>query len=366
MSAATPIAEFHGVSKTHDGITHVVRDLNLSIARGEFLTLLGPSGAGKTTCLMMLAGILPPSAGEIRLRGQLVTRTPSARRGIGVVFQANTLLGHKTVAENVAIGLADRRLSRGERAAQVTRALDMARLSDLGDRRPAQLSGGQQQRVALARAMLDAPDLLLMDEPLGTLDRALRDELLTDLRGTQRRLGLSLLYVTHDQMEALSLSDRVAVLHRGALRQLAAPETIYEHPADAFVAGFVGENNLLPGQVIAVEDEIAQIRLRAGPVVEARVADARRVGDHCVVAIRPESVALVAAAARDMGEDALSAVVIDIAYRGDHRRIRVTIGEGADLIVRRPTAAGLGGLVVGQPAAVAWQGYHARAFLRPT
>ncbi len=366
MSAARPIAEFRAVSKSYDGATQVLRGLSFATARGEFLTLLGPSGAGKTSCLLLLAGHVRPDAGEILLRGQLVNRTPPGRRGVGMVPQSDTVLGHRSVAENVALGLGGERLGRAERAARVSRVLDLTRLSGLADRLPVRLSAGQRQRIPLARALLHTPDLLLMDEPLGSLDPLLRVELLAVVRAIHRQAGIGVLYVTHDQAEALAVSDRIGVLHRGGLRQLARPETVYEEPADAFVAGFVGANNLLPGTVEAIEDDLARVRLHAGPVVAAQVATATRGGDACVVAIRPERVALAAVAAREMGEDALSAVVLDITYHGDHRRIRLALGGETELVVKRPSAAGLAGLAVGQPAAVAWQPGHARAFLLET
>ncbi|MSO90923.1 MAG: ABC transporter ATP-binding protein [Acetobacteraceae bacterium] len=363
MSTSEPIARFRHVTKTYDGITAVVRDLNLDVARGEFLTLLGPSGSGKTTTLMMLAGFQTPSSGEILLQGKAVHRTPPHRRGLGVVFQSYALFPHMSVAENVAFPLTIRRVGRAERDEKVARALALVRLNGLDERRPAQLSGGQQQRVALARALVFAPELVLLDEPLGALDRALREELQMEIRHIHRALGVSMLYVTHDQTEALVLSDRIAVFDCGTVQQLASPETLYEDPANAFVARFIGDNNRLPGHIIAIADDLARVKLRAGPEVEARIADATRIGDPCIVSIRPERVALAAVSAREMGENALSVVVVEIVYLGDHLRLRLALGQETELIVKRPAVAGLGGLAVGQPASVAWQGFHARAFL---
>ena len=361
-SAARPMAEFRAVSKSYDGRADVVRQLDLSVARGEMLSLLGPSGAGKTTVLMMLAGHVAPTSGQILLRGQLVTRTPPARRGIGLLAQSPQLLAHKSVAANVALALVGARIGRAERDSRVASVLDQVRLGGLADRLAARLSSGQRTRVALAQALLSAPDFLLMDEPLGTLDRELREELLSEIRALHRRLGVSMLHVTHEQMEALAFSDRVAVLHRGVLRQVATPEAIYEAPTDAFVAGFVGENNRLAGRIVGIEDAIARVKLTAGPEVEARLAGTVGVGQACVVCVRPERVALAAITARDMGEDALSAVVLDVQYRGDHLRIRLALGRDTEITIKRPAAAGLGGLAVNQPAAVVWQGYHAWVF----
>ena len=364
MSGAEPIARFRDVRKSYDGVTDVVRALNLDVARGEFLTLLGPSGAGKTTILMMLAGFQTPTSGTIQLRGANIHHTPPHQRDLGMVLQSCALFPHLSVAENVGFPLAVRRMGRAERDAKITDALALVRLGGLGDHRPAQLSGSQQQRVALARALVFAPDLVLLDEPLGALDRALREELQMEIRHIHRECGVAMLYVTDDQMEALVLSDRIAMFDRGVMQQLGAPETLYEDPENAFVARCIGDNNRLAGRVIAIEDDIARVKLDAGPLVEARVADARRIGDLCIVCVRPERIALAATSAQDMGENALAAVLLEVVYRGDHLRLRLTVGEGAELTVKRPAAAGLGGLAVGQAAAVAWQGYHARAFLR--
>jgi len=245
------------------------------------------------------------------------------------------------------------------------RALDMVRLTKLALRMPDQLSGGQAQRVALARALVFDPRLILLDEPLGALDRQLREEMQFELRALHARLGAAMLYVTHDQAEALTLSDRIAVLVDGRLRQVAPPATLYDAPSDAFVAGFLGDNNRLGGTVEAIEDDIAIVCLGCGPVVEALAAGAR-LGRRCVVSIRPERIALAAISAEEMGEGALPAVLRDITFHGDHVRLALEAGlpgaAPATLIVKRPAGAPLGGLAPGQPAAIAWQAHHARAF----
>ncbi|MCW3473032.1 ABC transporter ATP-binding protein [Limobrevibacterium gyesilva] len=362
---AAPLVRFRNVRKSYDGLAPAVRDLSLDVAAGEFLTLLGPSGAGKTTTLMMLAGFERPDSGDILLEGRPIARTPPQRRGIGVVFQSYALLPHMTVAQNIAFPLQLRRVPRAEQADRVARALDMVRLTGLGERMPAQLSGGQQQRVALARALVFAPRLVLLDEPLGALDRRLREEMQLEIRHLHKQLGVTMIHVTHDQAEALTLSDRIAVFAAGALRQLGTPEALYDSPVDAFVARFVGENNRLPGHVEAVEDDIARVRLACGPVVEARLADAQE-GRRCVVSVRPERVAVAAVPAEDMGDGALPATLLEAIYQGDHIRLRLQVGlpgsAPAEVVVKRPAGVPMAGLVPGEAAAIAWQPYHARAF----
>jgi putative spermidine/putrescine transport system ATP-binding protein len=362
---ALPLVRFRDVRKSYDGLAPAVGDLSLDVAEGEFLTLLGPSGSGKTTTLMMLAGFERPDSGEILLEGRSIARTPPHRRGIGVVFQSYALFPHMNVAENVAFPLRMRGIGKAERQERVAAALDRVRLTQLAARMPSQLSGGQQQRVALARALVFAPRLVLLDEPLGALDRQLREEMQLEIRRLHRELGVTMLYVTHDQAEALALSDRIAVLEGGRLRQLGTPEDLYENPADAFVARFVGENNRLPGTVEEVEDDIARIRLDCGPVVEAQVADAHA-GKPCMVSIRPERVAVAAVPAEEMGGDALPATVLERTYHGDHVRLRLLVGEPgfglAEVVVQRPAGVPLSGLVPGETASIAWQAYHARAF----
>jgi len=346
-------------------VTDIVHDLSLVVAKGEFLTLLGPSGSGKTTTLMMLAGFERPDGGEILLDGAPITRLPAHKRNIGVVFQSYALFPHMSVAENVAFPLQVRGISRSSQRERVTRAIDMVRLSGLADRLPAQLSGGQQQRVALARALVFEPRLVLLDEPLGALDRALREEMQAEIRHLHAALGVTMLYVTHDQAEALRLSDRIAVLAAGRLRQVGTPQTLYETPQDAFVAGFLGESNFLPGEVVEVEDDIALVRLDCGALAEA-LAGALHAGERCQVAVRPERIAVAGIAAEEMGEGALPATLLEAAYLGDHVRLLLRVGvpgfPAAEVAVKRPAGVPMAGLEPGLPAALAWQPHHARAF----
>jgi putative spermidine/putrescine transport system ATP-binding protein len=360
-----PLVRFQNVRRSYDGIADAVHDLTLDVAQGELLTLLGPSGSGKTTTLMMLAGFEAPDGGTILLDGRDITRLAAHKRGIGVVFQNFSLFPHMTAAENVAFPLEVRRVAKSERAERVARALDMVRLAGLGERLPAQLSGGQQQRVALARALVYQPRLVLLDEPLGALDRALREEMQIELRHLHEQLGVTMLYVTHDQAEALTLADRIAVFAGGRLRQTGTPETLYEDPETAFVARFLGENNFLPGIALGLDEDLLEVRLDCGVTVLARQGDAPDTG-RCVVAIRPERIAVAAIPAAEMGEGALPATLIEAIYLGDHIRLRLDIGlPGAapvPITVKRPAGAPMTGLQPGGTASVAWQSYHARAF----
>jgi putative spermidine/putrescine transport system ATP-binding protein len=364
MPDLAPLVRFDRVRKSYDGRSHAVHDLTLDVAEGELLTLLGPSGSGKTTTLMMLAGFETPDSGDIRLGGQSVVRVPPHRRGIGVVFQNFALFPHMTVAENIAFPLEVRHIPKADRAVRVAKALDMVRLSGFGGRIPSQLSGGQQQRVAIARALVFDPRLVLLDEPLGALDRALREEMQLELRHLHEQLGVTMLYVTHDQAEALTLSDRIAVVAGGELRQCASPQAVYETPASLFVAGFVGENNLLPGRALRIEHEIAEVRLHCGVTVEAQAAGAIP-GQPCIVAIRPERIAVAAISAEELGEGAIPATLIEAIYQGDHVRLRLNAGSPpTPITIKRPAGSPLA-LGVGRSGAVAWQAHHARAFASP-
>jgi putative spermidine/putrescine transport system ATP-binding protein len=244
MKTAPPLVETRGLQKSYDGKTLVIENLDLTIHRGEFLTLLGPSGSGKTTMLMMLAGFEAPTSGEILYEGRSVERLPPHERNFGVVFQNYALFPHMSVYENIAFPLSVRKVSKADTAARVERALSMVQLSNFGRRRPAQLSGGQQQRVALARALVFEPELVLMDEPLGALDKNLREQLQVEIRRLHDTLGITNVYVTHDQTEAMVMSDRIAIFDRGRIQQLDTPRTVHERPATAFVASFMGEMNL--------------------------------------------------------------------------------------------------------------------------
>jgi spermidine/putrescine transport system ATP-binding protein len=320
-----------GITKRF-GDTVAVRSLELSVRPGEFLSLLGPSGCGKTTTLRMLSGFEQPDEGEIHISGKAVARVPAHRRDVNTVFQAYALFPHMSVAENVAYGLRQRRTQRAEIGRLVGEALEMVQMSALSARRPSQLSGGQQQRVALARALVNRPSVLLLDEPLGALDRKLREEMQIELKLLQGRLGTTFVLVTHDQDEALFMSDRVAVMHDGRIEQLGTPRAVYEEPRTAFVAGFVGQQNVFEG---TVRDggrcfDSAGLYLRT-----TRAATAEGPGIACV---RPEVVG-VARSAPSLpadGVNSVEGVLVGLAHLGDSVQLVVRVAGRREVVARFP------------------------------
>jgi spermidine/putrescine ABC transporter ATP-binding subunit len=287
-SATVAVQALH---KQFGADVHAVRDVTLDISAGEFVSLLGPSGSGKTTLLMMIAGFHMPTSGRIFARGKDITSAPPAKRNFGVVFQSYALFPHMTVRRNVAYPLAARRVSKRRRGRLVADALELVGLQELGSRRPAELSGGQQQRVALARALVYEPSVLLLDEPLGALDRALRERMQTELRRIHDAVGCTFLYVTHDQEEALTMSDRVVVMQNGRIEQVGTPVEIYSRPANEFVATFVGTANLIPGEVVGREHERARVRLDSGTEVWAAGSD-RKKSERVLLVFRPEQLTI--------------------------------------------------------------------------
>ena len=316
---------FDGVSKSF-GSTRVVNDLNLSIQTGEFVSLLGPSGSGKTTLLMMLAGFEPVTTGFIHLDGQRIDHLPPYKRGLGVVFQNYALFPHMTVASNVAFPLEMRSMSKSEISARVCRALDMVQLSAMAERKPNQLSGGQQQRVALARALVFEPGVVLMDEPLGALDKQLREQMQLDIRALHRRLGLTIVFVTHDQSEALTMSDRIAVFNCGSIEQIAPPREIYEFPQTTFVADFIGETNMLRGVVKSRSEGKASVQLTGGMSIVVDCASAVGVDQTVVVSIRPERIKLGNRTLPAGTANQVPCRIADVVYQGDHLRYELEIG----------------------------------------
>jgi spermidine/putrescine transport system ATP-binding protein len=282
MTRGIPSVELRGVTKRFERLT-AVDDLSLELAGGEFFTLLGPSGCGKTTTLRMIAGFERPSEGEIRIEGSDVAQLPPHRRPTNTVFQSYALFPHLSVEDNVAFGLRRKRVPRDEAASRVKAELQRVGLSAETNRRPAQLSGGMQQRVALARALVNLPKVLLLDEPLGALDLKLRKGLQLELKRIQREVGITFVYVTHDQEEALTMSDRIAVMNRGRVEQVSGPVDVYERPATTFVAGFIGVSNLMPATVTAS----GTVRIDGGPSVEA-TTDGFSSGERCNAVVRPE------------------------------------------------------------------------------
>lgn len=320
------------VDKSYDGVTKVVDALDLEVHPGEFLTILGPSGSGKTSLLMMLAGFERPSAGTIEIGGRDVSRLPPYKRNIGMVFQHYALFPHLTVGENLAYPLKARRWRKDEIDHRIDWALQLVRLEGMRDRRPAQLSGGQQQRIAVARALIYSPQLVLMDEPLGALDKQLRDQMQDEIVRLHRELRPTIVYVTHDQGEALSLSDRVAVFEAGRIAQIGSPSELYEAPRTAFVAGFIGENNRINGTVIAAGTEFCHVRFADGDTLDALNIEKAEVGDRVSVAVRPERLRL----AQPTDASSVEVEVADITYLGEVSRLRCRMSEGAEIVWKVP------------------------------
>jgi iron(III) transport system ATP-binding protein len=305
----------------------VVSDVGLSIQEGELFTLLGPSGCGKTTLLRLIAGFYGPDGGEVRFGDRVVNAVPPHERGIGMVFQNYALWPHMTVAENVSYGLKLRKVSHSEITTRVDGVLEKVKLGGLGGRYPGQLSGGQQQRVALARALVLNPQILLLDEPLSNLDAKIRVQVRAEIRKLQKELGITTIYVTHDQEEALTLSDRIAVFNQGKVFQVGPPKTLYERPANRFVADFIGINNFIEGKVLSTDD--AQRRLRAESAFGelAAIYDAPlKAGDRCVICVRPENIALEGQPGGGMNR--MTGRISFAAYLGNTLRYDVDLGQG--------------------------------------
>ncbi|GAC1034850.1 polyamine ABC transporter ATP-binding protein [Pseudomonas sp. No.21] len=353
------LVSFRGVQKSYDGESLIVKDLNLDIRKGEFLTLLGPSGSGKTTSLMMLAGFETPTNGEILLAGRSINNVPPHKRDIGMVFQNYALFPHMTVAENLAFPLTVRGMNKTDISERVKRALSMVQLDSFRNRYPAQLSGGQQQRVALARALVFEPQLVLMDEPLGALDKQLREHMQMEIKHIHQRLGVTVVYVTHDQGEALTMSDRVAVFHQGEIQQIAPPRELYESPSNTFVANFIGENNRLNGQLVSRDGERCVVSLARGEKVEALAVNVGQPGEPVTLSIRPERIRLNGGSERCANR--FSGRVEEFVYLGDHVRIRMEVCGKPDFFVKQPIAELDPALAVGDVVSLGWQVEHVRA-----
>lgn len=358
-SSSDILVSFRGVQKSYDGENLIVKDLNLDIRKGEFLTLLGPSGSGKTTSLMMLAGFETPTAGEITLAGKRLNNVPPHKRDIGMVFQNYALFPHMTVAENLAFPLSVRGMSKADVGEKVKRSLSMVQLDAFAGRYPAQLSGGQQQRVALARALVFEPQLVLMDEPLGALDKQLREHMQMEIKHIHQRLGVTVVYVTHDQSEALTMSDRVAVFHQGEIQQIAPPRELYESPRNTFVAQFIGENNRFAGELVERTGDTCTVQLGRGEKVQALAVNVGQPGDAVSLSIRPERIRLNAAA--EGCDNRFSGRVSEFIYLGDHVRVRLEVCGKTDFFVKQPIAELDPGLAVGDVIPLGWQVEHVRA-----
>ena len=356
---ADPFVRFKEVQKSYDGETLVVKNLNLEIASGEFLTMLGPSGSGKTTCLMMLAGFETATHGDIELAGRPINNIPPHKRGIGMVFQNYALFPHMTVGENLAFPLQVRKKPKAEVEDKVRNVLDMVQMLPFIDRKPAQLSGGQQQRIALARALVFSPELVLMDEPLGALDKQLREHMQYEIKHIHENLGVTVVYVTHDQAEALTMSNRIAVFDDGIIQQLADPVTLYEKPENAFVAQFIGENNRLNGVIDSVRSGRAKVRLDSGTVVDALDVNSGGKGSQTMLSVRPERCILTKSKGR--AKNPLPGKIEELIYLGDHVRCRMNVAGNDQFIVKVPNNAGQIEFKIGDNVFVGWEGSDCRA-----
>ena len=316
----------------HFGAVQALRSFTLQVRKGELISLLGPSGCGKTTLLRIIAGFIEPDGGRIAIAGAEVGHVPTHKRNLGMVFQSYSLWPHMNVAENVAFGLASRGVARAARRQQVDHALELVELTDLSERLPRELSGGQQQRVALARALVYEPDILLLDEPLSALDRKLRERMQRDLRQLQQRLGITTIFVTHDQEEALILSDRIAVMSDGEIVQVGGPREIYEHPKSFFVADFVGRTNSFACEVVENVDGLVRLVTDSGLEIRARAGRPLERGDQVYAIIRPEKIEL---ALDGEAVDALEATVEAIDYLGAITYYNCRTRDGTEIIMAR-------------------------------
>jgi len=349
---------FQSVQKSYDGEILVVKDLNLDIDQGEFITMLGPSGSGKTTCLMMLAGFEPATNGEIFIGGRSINHIPPHKRGIGMVFQNYALFPHMSIGENLAFPLQVRKMNKADTEVQVKKALDMVQMGDFINRRPAQLSGGQQQRIALSRALVFEPELVLMDEPLGALDKQLREQMQYEIKHIHESLGVTVVYVTHDQSEALTMSDRIAVFNDGVIQQLSSPDDLYERPLNAFVAQFIGENNKLLGTVKKINGETCTVELDDGRILEAEKVNVNAVGDRTLLSLRPERVEIDPDGDMD---DILDATIEELIYLGDHIRVRMNVAGNDEFIAKVRNRGEKRDLKKGQKIKVGWSSRDCKA-----
>lgn len=357
---ASSFLEFSGVKKTYDQKSLVVKGFDLDVKQGEFVTLLGPSGSGKTTVLMMLAGFESVTSGSITINGQPITQTAPYKRNIGMVFQNYALFPHMTVAENLAYPLRVRKMEKAEIDRRVSDYLDLIELRDFGHRHPGQLSGGQRQRVALARALIFEPTLVLMDEPLGALDKKLREHMQFEITRLHQRLGFTVIYVTHDQAEALTMSSRIAVFNEGVVQQYASPNELYERPANAFVASFIGENNLIPAHAPSLQTKQATITLTEGTKIIALNGDCGPNDSRCIVSVRPEKFSINANGSTAVNQ--LTARFVARHYVGDFIRYYFELGDGSPVTVKLLNHTNAPQFKPGESATLSWDAADCFAF----
>jgi len=359
MATSDSFVKFDKVDKSYDGEILVVKDLNVDIPKGEFLTMLGPSGSGKTTTLMMLAGFETPTGGEIYLDGEAINKIPPYKRGIGMVFQNYALFPHMTVNENLAFPLEVRKLNKSDVEDKVKKALDMVELGAFGNRMPLQLSGGQQQRVALARALVFEPRLVLMDEPLGALDKKLREQMQYEIKHIHEQIGITVVYVTHDQNEALTMSNRIAVFNDGKIQQISSPNILYEKPENAFVAQFIGENNQIKGKVKSINGKMCVVETEKGEKVQSLKVNVNSVGDASTVSLRPERDEINSS--DSSFDNSFDDTVKELIYLGDHIRTRVEVCGNDQFIVKVPNSYKGANLKEGTSVKLSWKASDSRA-----
>ena len=358
MSKNSQFVKFDKVDKSYDGKVLVVKDLNLDIAEGEFITMLGPSGSGKTTCLMMLAGFETPTNGEIYLDSNPISNIPPHKRGIGMVFQNYALFPHMTVYENLAFPLRVRKVTKDDIDKKVDKALSMVTLTGFENRMPGQLSGGQQQRVAVARALVFDPAVVLMDEPLGALDKNLRESMQYEIKHIHESIGVTVVYVTHDQGEALTMSNRIAVFNDGKVQQLSSPDKLYEEPVNSFVAEFIGENNRFAGQVTEISNNKCKVKLDNGSEILANPIAVKSNGEKTMVSLRPER-ALINS--KEKMENNFKGKIEEVIYHGDHTRVRLDLLGNKEFILKVPNSSANMEIKLGNQINVSWNSFDARA-----
>jgi len=360
-----PVVELCDVSHGYKGV-RALRHVSLSVRSGEFFSLLGPSGCGKTTTLNLIGGFVTPDEGDVLIQGRSVIRVPPYARPVNTVFQNYALFPHMTVAENVGFGPRMARQSGTDIARRVDEALALVSLSGMQKRRPDQLSGGQQQRVALARALINRPTVLLLDEPLGALDLKLRKQMQVELSRIQREVGITFIYVTHDQEEALAMSDRIAVMNRGSVAQIGSPQEVYERPASLFVADFIGSSNKLHGRLLDCPEGFATIQLDCVAIVRVPVPRPIPAGSRVVVVVRPDHAAIAAAGTECPGLNTLRGRIAKVAYLGTHLEIEIVLTDGSAVTIRQSLAPGSGrqpGPEPGDEVVVTWPVPQSISFL---
>ncbi len=357
MPKNNQFVRFDKVDKSYDGKVLVVKDLNLDIAEGEFVTMLGPSGSGKTTCLMMLAGFETPTNGEIYLDANPISNIPPHKRGIGMVFQNYALFPHMTVYENLAFPLRVRKVSKEDAEKKIDKALSMVSLTGFENRMPGQLSGGQQQRVAVARALVFDPAVVLMDEPLGALDKNLRESMQYEIKHIHESIGVTVVYVTHDQGEALTMSNKIAVFNDGKVQQLSSPDKLYEEPVNSFVAEFIGENNTFQGEVSEISNGKCKVKLPNGEII-ANPINVKSKGEKTTVSIRPERAIINSKEKMDNNH---KGKIEEIIYHGDHTRIRLNVLGNSEFILKIPNSSKNLDIKHGNEINIAWHSQDARA-----